>query len=215
MSLTPSLSSRKLKIAVSSSISIGPFTIPFIRQSDCRSCMKGADRRRRAPSLCPPLSSWGDEGPSAWGACPSTPFPEELQSTLEKGAGSPRAGSRASALCWGSQGENRPRQGDPGKFRDSRPLKVDMWSSKGSGVPSDVETRQTLLRVTRFLAGCPPPLGAICPRLWLGPRPLPPCPGSSPLPRRWHSPQLRGARTHARTRESEFRPAGGEPRASP
>lgn len=61
--------------------------------------------------------------------------------------------------------------GDPGKFRDSRPLKVDMESPQGPGAPSDLETRQTL-RVARRLAGCRSPLlGTVCPRLWLGPRP--------------------------------------------
>lgn len=64
--------------------------------------------------------------------------------------------SRASALCWGSRDESRPCQGDPGKFRDSRPLKVDMWSSQGSGslLTGDQET---LLGATRSLeaAGAP------------------------------------------------------------
>lgn len=49
--------------------------------------------------------------------------------------------------------------GDPGKFRDSRPLKVDMESPQGPGAPSDLETRQTL-RVARRLAGCRSPSSA-------------------------------------------------------
>lgn len=100
--------------------------------------MERADRTEAGPPL-PHLPSLEAEGlsepcslprPPAWGPAPKHPFLGVLCSTLQKGVRLMRRGqgpgSRA-GLGAGESGWGITRtMGDPDKFRDSRPLKVDM-----------------------------------------------------------------------------------------